>query len=131
MENGTPKGVLKIVDIVGRKVDNVVKPEKQPVDNAKAEMQTKIATAKVHAARELKEFREKTQAYVDYLRSTALFPSTGDLVEMMLIHQILESTIEPAITNQRMMGVPQEVFNTLRRDMFKALITKYIDNAGK
>jgi len=130
MKNATPSGVLKISDITNRKVD-VTEALNKPVANPKADVQTKVATAKLHAAREVKEFREKTEAYIAYLRSTAIFPLSGTLIEEILIIQLLEKTVEPVLANQRIMGLPQETFNNLRRDMFKALITKYVDNAGK
>lgn len=129
MKNVTTPGILKISDIASRKIDatEAVNKPVTPVASAKADVQTKVATAKVHAAREVKEFREKTQAYIAFLKSTALFPLTGAVIEQMLMNQILEGTIEPVLANQRIMGVPQETFNNLRRDMFKALIAKYVD----
>jgi hypothetical protein len=123
-------GVLKIADITNRKVEAGSKSTLATAD-PKADLQTKVATAKLHANREMKEIRERTQELVKFLNSSALFPELGALVDQLLIRRFLEGIVEPTLAGNRLMGLPQEAFNSLRCNMYKALIEKYVDNAGK
>ena len=122
-------GVLKIADITNRKIESGNKIA-ATVAGPKSDMQTKIATAKLHASREMKELRERTEEYVKFLDSTALFPESGTIVQQLVIGQFLEGIVAPTLAGNRLPGLPQASFDSLRRDMFKALIEKYVDNAG-
>ena len=125
-KNVMSNGVLKLANITNRRISSGSSLLDGDMDsNPAASVQSMIATSKMHASREIKEFNRITDDYIKFLESSALFSGLGEIVEALLREQMLHLIIEPTLAGNRIMGMPQDKFNALRRDMFKSLIDKY------
>jgi hypothetical protein len=126
------QAVLKLSDFSQRKVQTAKEdPESEQVasnsSNPKAEMQTKIATAKMHANKEMELFRKATEEYMSKVRELVLFEGIDSIVEELMLDQLLRYIIAPAIKGQQIPGMPEEQYRTFRTQMYKALISQYVD----
>lgn len=95
---------------------------------SKEEMQTKIATARVHANKEMDRFRLITEEYIKEVDKLCLFEEGANVIHDLMIEQLLEFIVEPTIKGQKIPGMPDESFKKFRVNMYKALIETYIDN---
>lgn len=125
-KNLVSNGVLKLTNVTNRRISSGSNIPGDSIDsNPAASAQSAIATAKMHASREIKEFNRLTDEYISFLENSALFGGLGEIVETLLRDQMFRSIIEPALAGNRIMGMPQDKFNALRRDIYKTLIDKY------
>ena len=127
------QAILKFTDITNRRVQATEEPEEPEAKNekksSKEEMQMKIATAKMHANKELETFREATEEYIKKIKGLVLFEGIDAIVEELMIDQLLQSIIAPAVKGRQIPGMPEEHYRLFRTEMYKALIKEYIDKA--
>lgn len=129
------QAVLKFSDITRKKVQPVIEePEEEheavvEKKDSKEEMQVKIATAKMHANKELETFRKATEDYIKMIKSLVLFEGIDDIVEELMLDQLLQGIIKPAVKGQQIPGMPEEHYRKFRTEMYKALIKEYVDKA--
>ena len=120
------QGILRVADLTQQRVDQAKQLGSVTITQ-KQEMQTKLSAAKICAVKEIKEIREKTEAFCKFLDQTALMEEGSVLVRQLIIESLLEGFIEPVLTGKKIPGLPQEDFNTVRRDMYRTLIDKYTE----
>ncbi|MED1125214.1 hypothetical protein [Bacillus atrophaeus] len=126
--------VLRFSDITQKRVQKETEAESEgktdpssESNNSKLEMQTKIATAKLHANKEMETFRKATEQYMKDIEGLVLFEGIGSIVEDLMLDQLLRNIISPAIKGQQIPGMPEEQYRKFRTDMYKALIDTYVD----
>jgi hypothetical protein len=128
---------LAVIDFISKRRDQINAdskiesgaPPKPPTKEE--EMMAKITAAKMHANKEIKEYRRLIDELKVKINELALFRNVGDSIEAIAVNYILESIIEPILKGNKPYGMEEDFFRKMRANMFKTLINRYIDNIGE
>lgn len=125
------QAVVKLSDFSRRKAvtaePSIEETSSSDQKDARAEMQGKIATAKLHANKEMESFRKATEEYIGKIRELIVFDGIDSIVEELFLDSLLRSIIAPTIKGQQIPGMPEEDYRTFRTQLYKALINHYVD----
>ncbi|PTY92998.1 hypothetical protein [Heyndrickxia sporothermodurans] len=125
------QAVVKLSDFSKRKAvaaePSIEETSSSDQKDARAEMQGKIATAKLHANKEMESFRKATEEYIGKIRELIVFEGIDSIVEELFLDSLLRSIIAPTIKGQQIPGMPEEDYRTFRTQLYKALINHYVD----
>lgn len=121
------KSIFKIADYTNKTRQNPVDTaNSSPSQDASHELlQSKAATLKLNGQKEINKFRKATEDYLAIMESTALFAHLAPQIREQMLDYMLDFIMEPIIRGERIPGLDQEHFNTMRREMYFRLITKY------
>ena len=112
------------------KVVNTTSEEPLSIEEKRKMMEVKLNTAKLYGNKELKQFRIIVEDFISKVDELALFQDVSEIAKQMFIQEILEGFMEPVFKGQKPYEVPENMFKKLRAEMFKTLISKYVDNKG-
>lgn len=102
-------------------------PQKSPeVSYGKQEMQARIATARMHANKEIEKYRELVEIFNTEVSKLVLFKNVGVTVKHICIQNILEEAIDPILKGNIPYGMPEELFRDVRREFYKELMARYV-----
>lgn len=123
---------LRFADITQKKIENaqvnneeLEEKKNRPV--SRDEMQSKIATARIHANKEIDQFRNAAEEFIEKVEDLCLFDGIDSIIRELFINQLLDSIVSPAVRGQRIPGMPEEHYRRFRTDLYKTLIATYID----
>lgn len=134
------QAVVKLADFSKKKVQEakISKQEEsdqekgtKSIKDARSEMQSKIATAKMYANKEMEAFKKATKEYLKSIEDLVLFDGIDNIIEDLMIEQLLNSIIGPVVKGRQIPGLPEEHYRIFRTEMYKVLIEKYVDSQDK
>lgn len=126
------QAILKFSDITKKKIEPRQESKtnsKTTIDDLKAEMESKVATAKMHANKEIDMFREATKRYINEIKDLVLFPGIDSIIDELMLDQLLDHTVSPVVKGQKLPGMTDEEYREFRTHVFKALIERYVDKS--
>lgn len=123
---------LRFADITQKKIENAQVnneelEEKKDRPVSRDEMQSKIATARIHANKEIDQFRNAAEEFIEKVEGLCLFDGVDSIIRELFINQLLDSIVSPTVRGQRIPGMPEEHYRRFRTDLYKTLIATYID----
>jgi hypothetical protein len=124
------QAVLSFSDLRNKKEDDTEEPVLKEVTKEDV-MQTKIMTARVHANKEIKQFKTLVETFSEEVEKLVLFRSVGDTVKSICIEQVLESIIDPILKGFKPVGMQDTAYREMRTDLYKSLINRYVDEIGE
>jgi hypothetical protein len=111
-------------------IETIIEEEKPIVVKKKVDYDTQaqIMSARVHANNEIKQFKESVDEFANKIDELCMFKGLGDILKSICVHEILESSIDPILKGRKPPYMPDEMFLSLRADLYKRLINKYVLN---
>lgn len=91
----------------------------------------KIASVKMHAAKEIKRFKELSDVYFAEIGKLVLFELAAEQTKVIIVDSYLKNTLEPIMAGRRIPGLPQETYDGLRKGYYQSLVDRYIDGKGE
>jgi hypothetical protein len=131
------KAILEFSSIRKRKLAETSKDEaevetdatvKEKASTSREEMRVKLTTARMYAEKEIERYKSLVNNFSQGVEELTLFQNVGDAVESICIDYILSIIIEPTLKGEKPYGMPDDLFREMRREMYKSLIAKYVDN---
>lgn len=96
------------------------------VNYSKEQMQARIATARMHANKEIEKYRELVETFNTEVSKLVLFKNVGITVKHICIDHILEGAIDPILKGALPFGMPEDLFRDVRRQFYKELMDRYV-----
>jgi hypothetical protein len=133
--NGIPT-VLKFSELAQGKMDeslqsiikNVSEKGKQiegDPSSPREVMRHKINQARAEGLKEIETFEKAVEEFTAQIEDLEIFGIICDFAKDLFVDSLAEGIIRPVLLGRRIMGMPEEQFQEMRRDMYKMLIDRY------
>lgn len=133
--NGIPT-VLKFSELAQGKMDkslqNIIKNVSEKGKQIEGDpssprevMRHKINQARAEGLKEIEIFEKAVEEFTAQIEDLEIFGSVCDFVKDLFIDSLVEGIIRPVLLGRRIMGMPEEQFQEMRRDLYKMLIDRY------
>ena len=88
----------------------------------------KIKLARQYGDKEIEDFEKYTKEYMEKVSHLAIFRELPHLIEEMFLNGFCYTVVGPVLRGEEIYTMPKEMYNDLRKGLYKELIKAHIDS---